>query len=118
LALSEVRTQNGPYLVAGLLANRLGGPTVFDRLAERFDAALERFPVNSHSRMLGGVRMLCGDRALAERVTGFLAAHPLRSGQRTVDQTVERLWINVEFLERESSRLAATLRRGPGSSDT
>ena len=114
LALGEVRTQNGPFLVAGLLANRTGGAEVFNRLTERWDEALERFPGNTHARMVSGVRLLCGDRALADRVTAFLADHKLPSGQRTVDQAVERLWINVEFVERERGELAATLRQAGG----
>ena len=79
LALGEVRTQNAPYLIAGLLANRVAGPAVFERLTEQWDDALERFPVNSHARMLQGVRALCGDQGTARRVTEFLAAHPLRA---------------------------------------
>src|SRR5579875_1867531 len=109
LALDEVRPQNGPILVASLLANRVGGPAVFDALAERFDEALARFSVNSHARMLQGIRVLCRDRAVAQKVTEFIAAHPLRSGQRSVDQAVERLWINVEFVERERATLPQTL---------
>jgi puromycin-sensitive aminopeptidase len=109
LALSEVRAQNGPLLITSLLANRVGGPAVFDLLAERFDEALSRFPVNSHARMLQGIRTLCHDRALAEKVTDFLTAHPLRAGQRSVDQAIERLWVNVAFVERERPTLTTTL---------
>jgi hypothetical protein len=55
---------------------------------------------------------MCGDTAGARRVTEFLSAHPIRSGQRSVDQAVERLWINVAFVERERDDLAETLSRG------
>ena len=37
---------------------------------------------------------------LAEDVRSFLAAHPVASGQRTVDQIVERLGINVALADR------------------
>ncbi len=109
LALNQLRTQDAPYLVMMLLANRVAGPAVFDRLTAEWDRALERFPVNSHSRMLGGIRVLCGDEATAARVTGFLAEHPLRSGQRSVTQAVERLAANVAFGRRERGQLATTL---------
>jgi puromycin-sensitive aminopeptidase len=118
LALGDVRTQDAPYLIIGLLANRVTGPTVFERLTDHWDEALERFPVNSHSRMLQGIRTMCGDTAGARRVTEFISAHPVRSGQRSVDQAVERLWINVAFVERERGRLVDTLSRvtdAPGS---
>jgi puromycin-sensitive aminopeptidase len=116
LAVNEVRTQNAPYLVATLLANRVGGPAVWRRLEEDWDRLLARFPVNSHSRMLGPVRSLCGDEGLADRVAAFLAAHPLASGQRSVDQAVERLGVNVAFGRRERAGLAGVLRTvAPGA---
>jgi puromycin-sensitive aminopeptidase len=110
LARSEVRTQNAPYLVVALLSNRVGGPAVWERVERDWDELLERFPVNSHSRMLDGIRWLCGDPEVAERVRRFLEVHPLRSGQRSVAQSLERLAVNVAFGERERGRLGDTLR--------
>jgi puromycin-sensitive aminopeptidase len=118
LALGDVRTQDAPYLIMGLLTNRVAGPTAFESLTDHWDEALERFPANSHARMLQGVRTMCGDTGFARRITEFLAAHPLASGQRSVDQAVERLWINVGFVERERGGLREVLRRvtdGSGS---
>ncbi len=63
LALHDVRTQDAPYLIIGLLTNRVSGPAVFEQLTDHWDEVLERFPVNSHSRMLQGVRTMCGDQA-------------------------------------------------------
>jgi puromycin-sensitive aminopeptidase len=114
LALGEVRTQNGPLLIAGLLTNPVGGPAVFEELAKRFEQALARFPDNTHARMLSGVRLLCSDLAVAERVRGFFAEHRLHSGQRTLEQTLERLSINVSFVERERPELGTTLHRAAG----
>ena len=97
LALSEVRTQNAPYVIGALLGNRVAGPAAWERLKGSWERVLDRFPVNSHSRMLGGVRLLCGDPALADDVATFLTEHPLPSGQRSVDQALERLQVNVAF---------------------
>jgi puromycin-sensitive aminopeptidase len=109
LARTEVRTQNAPYLVASLLGNRVAGPAVWARVQEEWDSLLERFPVNSHSRMLDGARALCGDPAVATGVARFLESHPLRSGQQSVDQMLERLRANVAFGERVRPTLGATL---------
>jgi puromycin-sensitive aminopeptidase len=111
LALHTVRTQDAPYLIIGLLTNRVTGPHSFEELTEHWDEVLERFPANSHSRMVQGVRTLCSDTGVARRVTEFLAAHPVRTGQRSVDQAVERLWVNVGFVERERPGLGDTLGR-------
>ena len=59
--------------------------------------------------MLDGARALCGDPALAEDVARFLTDHPLRSGQRSVAQMLERLAVNVAFGDRQRTRLGAVL---------
>ncbi|HEX3947321.1 MAG TPA: ERAP1-like C-terminal domain-containing protein, partial [Acidimicrobiales bacterium] len=118
LALGEVRTQNAPYLVTSLLANRVGGPAVWERVKAEWASLLERFPVNSHSRMLDGARTLCGNPALAEDVTAFLSAHPLRSGQRSVVQMLERLAVNVAFAERHRGQLGEILAEVAGDAAT
>jgi hypothetical protein len=67
--------------------------------------------------MLDGVRMLCRDHALADEVRSFIAAHPIPSGQRTIDQTVERLGVNEAFVSRlggTADLLQAALARHPG----
>ena len=115
LCLSEVRTQNAPYLIGSLLGNRVGGPAVWQRVTEDWDTLVERFPVNSLPRMLSGVSALCGDPAVAEQVTAFLGAHPLRAGQRTVDQTLERLAVNVAFGQHQRGRLASLLAQVAGA---
>ncbi|MFC0082403.1 M1 family aminopeptidase [Aciditerrimonas ferrireducens] len=119
LALSEVRTQNAAFVLAALLGSRLHGPATWERLTARWDEVLARTPENLAPRMLEAVRWLCRDRALAERVTDWLAAHPLRSGQRTVQQALERLWVHVGAVERLRSPApaalqAATARLGEG----
>jgi puromycin-sensitive aminopeptidase len=117
LARTEVRTQNAPYLVGALFANRVGGPAVWQRVQAEWDGLLARFPQNSHSRMLDGVRWLCGDRDLAAGVGRFLAGHPVRTGQRSVTQAVEQLEVNVRFGEhqREGGRLAGALGAAAGA---
>jgi hypothetical protein len=44
-------------------------------------------------------------------VHAFFAEHPLRSGQRTLQQTLERLDVNQAFAEREAAGLGGLLDR-------
>ncbi|HXQ62711.1 MAG TPA: M1 family metallopeptidase [Acidimicrobiales bacterium] len=100
LARTEVRTQNAPFVVQQLLAHRDHGPATWARVRQAWDELMERFPAHTVPRMLDGVRLLCRDRTLADEVRGFIGAHPVPSGQRTVDQIVERLGVNEAFVAR------------------
>lgn len=118
LAMTEVRTQNAPFLIQLLLANRVTGPGIWQRVAAEWDRLVETFPSNILPRMLEGVRALCRPPELAAEVTHFVEDHPLAAGGKTVDQILERLAVNVAFASREGAGLAATLRHGLGSTGT
>jgi puromycin-sensitive aminopeptidase len=109
LALTEVRTQNAPFVLQALVANRSAGPAAWKRITEEWDALVAKFPSNILPRMLDGVRALCSPPELADQVTTFVETHPLPAGGRTVEQILERLAVNVAFGGRERAGLAATL---------
>jgi puromycin-sensitive aminopeptidase len=100
LARTEVRTQNAPYVVQQLLGHRDHGPATWARVTDTWDDLLARFPANIIPRMIDGVRLLCRDHVLADDVRAFIAAHPVPTGQRTVEQIVERLAVNESFVSR------------------
>jgi puromycin-sensitive aminopeptidase len=100
LALGEVRRQDGPFLVRTLLANRVGGSAVWERVKAEWARLIDLFPDVAHHAMISTVHTLCRDVALAEDITRFLRAHPLAVGQRSVLQTLEQLAVNVRFAER------------------
>ncbi|MHB1717276.1 MAG: M1 family metallopeptidase [Acidimicrobiales bacterium] len=116
LALDEVRTQNAPFVLQALVANRVTGPATWQRVTSEWSTLVERFPANILPRMLEGVRGLCGPGSPAAEVRAFVEDHPLPSGGKTVDQILERLDVNVAFGAREGSRLAAVLRKGVAAS--
>ncbi len=106
LARTEVRTQNAPFVVQQLLAHRDHGPATWVRVRDTWDELMERFPAHTVPRMLDGVRLLCRDPVLADDVRSFIRTHPVPSGQRTVDQIVERLGVNQAFVVRETGATA------------
>ncbi len=109
LAISEVRTQNAPFLIRDLLANRDAGEITWSFLKAHWDEVLSRFPDNTIPRMLEGTRSLCGSSALAQDVKTFLGEHPLQSGGRSLDQSLERLEVNLSFRQREAGRFREVL---------
>jgi puromycin-sensitive aminopeptidase len=111
-ALTEVRSQNAPFVIGMLLANRDNGAATWARLRDHWEELVARIPANIVPRMLGGVTSLCRDQKLAQEVTAFVDGHPLPIGQRTVDQTLERLAINVSFAGALHDSAAAALRAG------
>ncbi len=110
LAMTEVRSQNGYFVIAGLLANPVAGQVIWRRMTESWDDMLKRFPKNVHSRLVEPIPAFCGDAAFAHDVVQFLVDHPLASGPRRVSQSIERLWVQVAFAARERDRLGETCR--------
>jgi puromycin-sensitive aminopeptidase len=108
LSMEEVRTQNAPFLLSALLGNRVGGVEAWEFVKANWDRITERLPQNSHVRLLNGLVELISPE-VAQDARRFFAAHPLRSGGRTLEQILERLEVNVAFAERERPRLAAAL---------
>jgi puromycin-sensitive aminopeptidase len=111
LALSlsdDVRTQDAPYVLAQAIANRDNGPAAWRFVASHWAEIEQRFPANSLSRLVGGVRSL-RDRAQAQQVAEFLAEHPIPQGDKQVLQHLERMWVTVALAEREAGRLPGAL---------
>ena len=108
LTLSEVRTQNAPFLLGRALINRSNGATAWDFVRRNWSTFLERFPSSTIVRMAEGVRAL-SDPAVAQDVLGFFAEHPLPQGEKSLAQHLERLQVNVAFRERERAALANEL---------
>ncbi len=107
-----MRTQNAPFVLQSLVANRVTGPAVWERITGEWDTLVAKFPSNILPRMLDGARTLCRPPELAAEVTAFIDSHPLPAGGKTVEQILERLAVSVAFGEREASGLAATVRQG------
>jgi puromycin-sensitive aminopeptidase len=113
LCLSEIRTQDAPYLLRKLLVNRAVGPLVWDFVAGHWDRLLELYPENSIPRMVE-VSRLCqldenGAPKLADDVAAFWKTHTLGGQQRPVDQSLERLRVNVRFVLEQRPHLRALL---------
>ena len=107
MALTDVRVQNAPFLIGQVMANRVGGPAAWEFVKEQWDAISERFPSKLIPRMLESITALV-EPDLAGDVHGFLAAHPLTSGEKLVEQAEERLDVNIAFRQREEPTLGQT----------
>jgi puromycin-sensitive aminopeptidase len=106
----EVRSQDAPYLLGGILAHRAGCAVAWAAIEERWDEILTRWPPKSAHRMLESLPALvaAGDD-VAQQAFDWLDAHPLGKGERRVVQARERLKINLAFKQRVAGQLASVL---------
>ncbi len=104
----DIRTQNAPFVLLLLLANRDVNERTWEFVKGEWDTILERFPDNSISRLLGGITHLSTPE-LASDVAAFLGAHPVPQGSRTVEQHLERQQVNAALRAREAAAVGAHL---------
>jgi puromycin-sensitive aminopeptidase len=109
LSVSEIRSQNAPYLLRVALQNRTHGPRVWSFVARNWDRINDRFPSNSIVRMLEGITDLA-EESVAADVQAFFAEHPVPQGAKQLAQHLERQRATVSLKRREGDALAASLK--------
>ncbi|MBO0730272.1 MAG: M1 family metallopeptidase [Acidimicrobiaceae bacterium] len=110
---SEVRSQDAPFLIAGLVASRAGGERAWDWVTAHWDDISGRLPGQLQSRVLEGVTGLV-DPDAAARVHAWMDSHTLPVAPVRLAQLQERMDINVALGDRIRKTLASELqpRRG------
>jgi puromycin-sensitive aminopeptidase len=106
LSLSEVRTQNAPFLLGRALTNRTHGKVAWEFVRKNWPTLIERFPSSTITRMAEGVKWLV---EVAPDIEGFFAEHPVPQGAKTLAQHLERLRVNAAFRDREHTALGRAL---------
>lgn len=106
----EVRTQDAPYLMRSLLMNTEARERAWAFMKGHWEEMVQRYPENSIVRMCEGITGLVTP-ALESDVREFFAAHPVKQGQKTLEQHLEKLRIAVTCKQREGANLEAYLAR-------
>lgn len=97
-----VRTQDAPYLLAVCMRNKEQGYRAWEFVKANWEKINKDFPSNSIVRMLSGVTSLSKPEQAAD-VIAFFDDHEVPQGQLTLQQTLEKLRVNVALRERESA---------------
>jgi puromycin-sensitive aminopeptidase len=95
----EVRTQNSPYLMRGVLLNRHGRGKAWSFMKMYWHEMLRQYPDNSIPRMCEGIIGLVTPELEAD-VKDFFSKHPVKQGTKQMDQHLERLRVAVACQER------------------
>jgi puromycin-sensitive aminopeptidase len=101
----EIRTQNAPFLIGSAMGNLEAGDLAWQFTKAHWDEMVARFPDNTHVRMLAGITALSTPELAAE-VEEWVKVPRVKQGQKTLDQHLERLRINLAFRQREGAKLA------------
>ncbi|HXV80697.1 MAG TPA: M1 family metallopeptidase [Candidatus Binatia bacterium] len=95
----EVRTQNAPYLLRGILLNKDAREKAWSFMEEHWDEMLAKYPDNSIPRLCEGIVGLV-THELEAAVRRFFTQHPVKQGAKQIEQHLERLRIAVACKER------------------
>jgi puromycin-sensitive aminopeptidase len=90
----EVRTQNAPYLMRGILLNKDAREQAWSFLKEHWNEMLKKYPDNSIPRMCEGIIGLVKPELEAD-VRAFFDRHLVKQGAKQMEQHLERLRIAV-----------------------
>jgi puromycin-sensitive aminopeptidase len=103
-----IRTQDAPYLLAVCMRNKEQGFRAWEFVKTNWEKINKDFPANSIVRMLSGVTSLSKPEQAAD-VIAFFDDHEVPQGQLTLQQTLEKLRVNVALRERESGSFSDSL---------
>jgi len=108
MMLSEVKTDDAPYILGAYLVTEHAGRETWDAIRENWTKILKKFPASGTVRMIEGCSAL-DTPELAAEVQQFFARTPVPQGDMAVAQMLERLSVNVRLRQAESPRLTGYL---------
>ena len=90
----DVRTQNSPYLMRGILLNKHAREKAWAFLKAHWDEMIRLYPDNAIPRMCEGIIGLIKPELEAD-AREFFAKHPVKQGAKQMEQHLERLHVAV-----------------------
>lgn len=100
----SVRTQNAPFLLRRALLNEHCGRQTWQFITDHWDQLVDMFASSLIVRMVEGVNAL-DTEADRDAVASFFSDHTVPSGERTLQQILERQRVQVSLRRRESELL-------------
>jgi puromycin-sensitive aminopeptidase len=95
----EVRTQNSPYLMRGILLNKHAREKAWRFMKAHWDEMLRLYPDNAIPRMCEGIIGLVKPELEAD-AREFFAKHSVKQGAKQMEQHLERLRVAILCQER------------------
>ena len=104
---SEVRAQDSVLVITGVAANHKGRDMAWEFIKDNWEELDRRYGRGGFmiTRLVTTTQVFT-TLERAEEVERFFRDHPAPSAQRTVQQSLERIRLNVEWLKRNDKELA------------
>lgn len=99
----EVKGQSAPYLVRNVLLNPEGRKVGWHFVKTNWEEIKKLFPSLILTRLVEGVSGLTDDD-IAKEVFQFFEEHPVKEGQKTCDQHIEKLRVALAFKRAQSPK--------------
>ncbi len=109
---SEVRTQDGPFVVSAVLQNVHARSLAWEFVKQRWDDMDRLFPKQGLRRMCGGITALATPE-LERDVRSFFESRKIDLGGRVLAQYLEQLRVFTAFRERALTGLSRYLQHIP-----
>jgi puromycin-sensitive aminopeptidase len=95
----DVRTQNAPYLMRGVLLNKTARTKAWSFMKNHWEGMLRQYPDNAIPRMCEGIiGLVTAD--LERDARRFFAERPVKQGTKQLEQHLERLQVAIECQKR------------------
>ena len=102
----DVRLQDTIFVVAAVAANNKGRSLAWDFLKEQWDEFDRRYGGGGFGLMrLVAITNAFTTNAMRDDVEAFFEAHPTPAAERTIRQALERIALNVAWLDRNREEL-------------
>ena len=76
----------------------------WDFIENNWAKIVNKFPDNAVPRMFGGIKLI-SDNKLANRINLFFKNNPIPQGQKTIDQNLEKMYQNINFVDHQKGKL-------------
>tara|TARA_B100000315_G_scaffold185467_1_gene174602 strand:- start:813 stop:3425 length:2613 start_codon:yes stop_codon:yes gene_type:complete len=109
---SDVRSQDTVFVVTGVGSNRRGRELAWEFVKDNWPEFDRRYGSGGFGLMR--LVSICGNFASSEKladVESFFAEHPAPAAERTIRQALERVRLNIKWLERNREAVAVWLGR-------
>ncbi len=105
----NIKNQDAPYLIAYALRNYRHSEKTWNFIENNWADIIKKFPDNAVPRIFGGIKIISNEK-LADRINLFFKNNPIPQGQKTIDQNLEKMYQNINFVNYQKEKLNSWLR--------